>query len=258
MEKEKVKIEKLSSRAMNYLKFLIYGRSGTGKTTLASTSPKPILLIDVNEKGTASILNVPDIYVSYITEWDEFETLYLHLKEKESANKYKTVIIDTITSLQDLAIKKVSGEPTTPLTQREWGIVSNMLKTWLLAYRDLPFNVGFIAQDRIIASEEEADEGVISPDWGPRVMPSVASIACASVDLIGYTFIREKEVKDENKKTKISYQYCLRIGPHQRITTKVRKDITKGGEIPQIIVNPKIDYLYNLIFGEGKNETNKS
>ena len=34
--------------------FLFYGKSGTGKTTLAGTFPKPLFL-DVNENGTSSV-----------------------------------------------------------------------------------------------------------------------------------------------------------------------------------------------------------
>ena len=32
----------------------LYGRPGTGKTTIACTAPKPMLLVDIKDKGTDS------------------------------------------------------------------------------------------------------------------------------------------------------------------------------------------------------------
>jgi len=38
-----------------HAKLLIYGEQGTGKTTFAGTAEGPILFVDCNERGTASI-----------------------------------------------------------------------------------------------------------------------------------------------------------------------------------------------------------
>ena len=43
----------------NAISALFYGRSGTGKTTLSATFPKPLLILDIAEKGTDSICVVP-------------------------------------------------------------------------------------------------------------------------------------------------------------------------------------------------------
>ena len=43
------------------LVMLVYGPSGKGKTHFSSTFPKPILVIDVNEKGTDTIKGIPGI-----------------------------------------------------------------------------------------------------------------------------------------------------------------------------------------------------
>ena len=60
--------------------FLFYGRSGTGKTTLAGTFPTPILILDIGDKGTDSISDIEDCYVWEITEWDDIEIAYYYLK----------------------------------------------------------------------------------------------------------------------------------------------------------------------------------
>ena len=50
--------------------FLFYGKSGTGKTTLAGTFPKPLFL-DINENGTSSVDN-KEAQVISIKSYDDF------------------------------------------------------------------------------------------------------------------------------------------------------------------------------------------
>ena len=81
---------------------LFYGRAGTGKTTVASSFPKPLLHLDIREKGTDSIADVEDVDTIQVNSWDEFEQIYWYLASAE--NKYKTVVIDAVSQLQDFAV----------------------------------------------------------------------------------------------------------------------------------------------------------
>src|SRR5512139_789011 len=92
-----------------YLKVLVYGRSGTGKTTFIGTAPKPLLILDVREQGTTSIRSREDTFVLRLEEWDELEEIYWYLAGS-GKDRFKTVAIDTVTPLQDLALKKVTGD----------------------------------------------------------------------------------------------------------------------------------------------------
>ena len=49
------------SESVGSLSLLIYGKSGTGKTAFSATLPKPILLLDIREKGTDTIASVEGI-----------------------------------------------------------------------------------------------------------------------------------------------------------------------------------------------------
>lgn len=234
------------------LAVLLYGRSGTGKTTVASSFPKPLLLLDVREKGTDSVANVKGGHVGSITEWDEFESMYWYLKK--GGHPYKTVVIDQVSQLQDLAIRKAletnKKEATDPVAKRDFGVASGLMKTWLLDYRDLideDINVVFIAHDRSIGGEEDAQGDQIEPSIGPRLMPSIASFLNGSVKIIGNTFIRERFEVKGNRKVR-SIDYGIRVGPHAYYTTKMRSPV--GIASPAVIVNPTYEKMRAALKGE--------
>src|SRR5690606_25091329 len=87
------------SEMSSHLSVLFYGRSGTGKTTLACSFPNPLLL-DIKEEGTDSVSDVPGKGIS-INSWDEFEQIYWFLEGGK--HNFDSVIIDTVTSLSQLA-----------------------------------------------------------------------------------------------------------------------------------------------------------
>lgn len=242
------------SVASSAMSALVYGRSGTGKTTFASTWPKPILLIDIREKGTESIANVKDVDVVQLENWQQFEEVYWMLKDGDS--KYKTVVVDQLTQLQDLAIaqamKDDGKDPDDQISKRNWGQGAGLMKTWCLNYRDLVdlgINVVLLAHDR--AKEgEEGDEDQIEPSVGARVMPSVASFINGAVSIIGNTFIRESFSIEKNRRVR-SVEYAMRLGPHAYYTTKTRTPV--GINPPEWIENPSYEKIVAIV--RGKSET---
>lgn len=233
------------------LAVLLYGRSGTGKTTISATFPKPLYLLDVREKGTDSIANVEGVDVSQIEEWEQFEDIYWWLEK--GGHGYQTVVIDQITQLQDLAISKCMDdgkkEAGDVISKRIWGQSAGMMKTWLLNYRDLidkGVNIVFIAHDRSDGGSEDADDQ-IDPSVGARVMPSVASFVNGSVKFIGNTFIRETSEIVGNKRKRRA-EYGMRIGPHALYTTKTRSPV--GFKAPEVLMNPSYDSIVAVMRGE--------
>ena len=223
---------------------LVYGRSGTGKTTFAATFPKPALLIDVREKGTDSVSNVEGLDIIQVDTWAEFEEVYWYLKQEK---KYKSVIIDQVSQLQDVCVEGVMKEEGKgAMSQRTWGTASGLLKTWLLNYRDLiddGINVCFLAHDRTTDSDADSEDQ-IDPSVGPRLMPSVAGTLNGSVKAIGCTYIREVLLEGEVRKV----EYGMRLGPHSTYITKLR--VPQGGTVPESIFNPSYDRMMKLMSGE--------
>lgn len=226
------------------LSALFYGRSGTGKTTLACTFPGPILLLDFRERGTDSVYDVEDLDIINITDWDLVDPVFWYIKNH--VTKYKTVVIDQVSAMQDLCQAKVmQEEEKTQMSQRLFGEVSNRMKTWLLNYRDLTddgINVVFLAHDRQSSTESEDDEQ-IDPSIGARLMPSVAGTLNGAVKVIGNTYIRERfgPRDKETKKRERNVDYGIRVGPHGVYVTKIRA--LKGTDVPESILDPTYEKI---------------
>lgn len=244
--------------------FVLYGRSATGKTTLAGSFPKPLLYLDIRDRGGRSIMDVKGIKQKQIREYAEFEETSEWLKRNPT--KYQSVIVDTVSQLQELVLKERGGEKNKEhrrsgdwgsMTRREWGDVSALMKDAIINLRDLQdegMNIVFVAQDRVFNFDEEEDQGtddMLMPEVGPYLIPSVAKVLNASVTVIGNTFIRERTVKREVKgkvRERKEVQYCLRIGPNPVYTTKVRKP--RKFIPPSVIVDPSYEDILAIMQGE--------
>lgn len=248
----------------NHRSWVIYGRSGSGKTTLASTFPTPMLYVNVRDNGTDSIADVKGISVYEVADVEDVEELRLFLA-KDKGKTYKTLVIDTMSQLQEVYVEEVvatnkkrksekrAGEWGS-MTKQDWGQVASEMKALVIELRDLPMEVVFIAQDRTFNVDDDDDGGAnqLMPEIGPRLMPSVAGVMNAAVHVVGCTFVRRKitTTKSEKSNKKISKEsmvYCLRVGPNPVFVTKVRKP--KSVTAPDFIENPTYDDLIDVIEG---------
>ena len=244
------------SKANQAISALLYGRSGTGKTTLSGTFPGPLLVLDIGERGTGSISDVKGAKVLKINEWKDFEDVYFELKK--GGHSFESVSVDSLHALQALAInhvkKQAKKSDDDQTSQRDFGQAGALMQQWIRNYRDLvddDMNIVFLAHDRVHEYEGEDDE-MITPEVGPRLMPAVASCAVGSVNVVGYTMIKQtvSEKKKLGQKAESKIEYCLRIGPHPLYTTKIRTD--KNNHTPEFIVDPTYDKLVSVIKGEEK------
>ena len=227
----------------------IYGRAGTGKTTLVASFPKPILILDVRDEGTDSIVDQKDVFVAVINSWDDFEEVLADLQR--NPDQFKTVAIDTITQLQQILVEgitagknlkgKRAGDWGT-LTKSDWGTISAMMKSTIMNIRSLPMETVFIAQERIFDLEDEDEE--ISSEVDPQLSPSVSSHLCASVTVILNCFIRQKEKKGKKLK---KAEFCIRLGPNESYITKVRNP--KSAIVPGVMADIGYPEILEIIKG---------
>lgn len=242
------------------IKLSLYGRSGTGKTTLACTFPKPLLLIrpEQLEDGRRSVYNVKGVFEAGVRKGDEVVDLVNFVKDTTEGARYKTVVFDNLTALQDLVLAEVLGKDVLPAqlsfgvaAREQWATTALMTKEILRSLLSLDTHVVVIAQEKSLEQEETSD--LLMPSVVSALMPSVVGYLNPAVDYIGQTFLRKEKTKTKTviagKEKEVEretgrIEYCLRIGPHPVFTTKFRAP--KGVTLPEVIVDPdyaKIDSL---------------
>ena len=137
------------------VKLLLYGLSGAGKTTMIKTFPNlnKTLVIDI-EKGLKSLgnLKVDSILINSLAE---FNDLCKELKTDTIQNRYETIVIDSLTELQQYMINTICEEKKTNiLTIGDWGIIANKCSRMIRWLRDLDYNIFVIAGAEENSKEE--------------------------------------------------------------------------------------------------------
>lgn len=267
-------MQKLTAEHDGNLKILIFGRSGTGKTTLWGSFPGPILVL-VTSGGLKSgeclslkdkkLLAKKDIFVHYIkdtTEMDEF------VAKQAETNKYRTIVSDHITGFQDRVLAEILDIEDLPV-QKSWGLASQQqyqqctaqCKEHFKRMLNLDCNVVFIAQERDFNNDEESRSGGINPYVSAALTPSLVGFVNSSCDYLIQTLIRPKMIEKKmvvgvGKKQKTSVklvpdgdkkEYVARIAPHDVVMTKFR--VPKGHKMPEFLIDPSYDKIMALISG---------
>jgi phage nucleotide-binding protein len=234
-------IEDITAESEDHIKALFYGPNGTGKTTVAGTFPGPVLVLDCNEKGTKVLVGTGS-KKRLVTTFDMFQMAYWYLKDGK--HPYKTVVIDTVTNLAEITMRSILGEDVTRMPHKgDYGANSQILKRWLLDFRNLPMNVVFICQEK-----RDSDDDIESETASvyPQLSPAVRGILGGGVDVIGNTYI--KEVDDSENPGKVKVKFCMRIGPNSKYLAKCRTP--RGAKCPASIVNPSYAALRKIMRGE--------
>lgn len=249
---EKAKRKVSAADEFDFLKLLVYGMNGKGKTWLGATGPKP-LIVDCNERGTLSVRHFKDVQKFEVETWTDIDLAYWYLHKGD--HDRQTVVIDTVSSLQSLCMKFVLGDeasrdpskdPMMP-SKREYGKVAELMKTVILNFRNLPMHVVFLAQERrgFVEDDEEA------PEVFPNVSPSIRDSLTAGVDIIGRVYVKEvlqvrKGETKGGKPRKVAVpEYRLWIGPSERYVTKDRSN----AGLPKVIKDPTVTGILKSITG---------
>lgn len=221
------------------LKILLYGPSGTGKTSLASTAStveelSPILYIDL-ERGTAPTAKYGDLDNMIIVQpasYKEFADLLVKIGGAKD-KPFKTVIIDTIDRLQELI--KVHFTALNP---------KDSFAMWAATYDrvlDLVNKIAFDLSLNIICITHESREvteterlSLIGPAFeGKQSFKKLPSI----FDLIGR--MTWEDVGDNEEENLV---VVLNVKSSSSILTKTRFD-----NMPPMIGNPTMSKIMKWV-----------
>lgn len=230
------------------LSLVIYGRNKTGKTVFACSSGLKTLVIDCNERGTASVRHFKNVSVYRIARWEDLDPIYWLLRSGD--HEYEVIVIDTITMLSQVCMRWVLKEdsdrdfnrdPKTP-DQRSWGKLGEHIKDTIIKFRNLPYHVIFTAQEKETKTED--DDGTSTSLSHPELSPAPRSTLLSAVSIIGRIYVKETV----DKKGKKVHQRRMLLGPHD--------DFLAGNrfkELKYIEIDPTFGDFINRIYGDEKN-----
>lgn len=247
------------------LKVLVYGESGSGKTTIASSFPAPInwLICSGGDRpGELRSIDTPEnrkrIRPVVVTSFDQFRSEVEAVKKGDGT----TVVLDHASGFADLVLASIIGKPVP--AQKSWGLASQQQYGQLSlqckeAFRELlslPINVVILAQQRTFGGKDDgADPDLIKPTVGAALTPSVTGWLNPACDYVAQAYKRPRMVSRKRKiggeevvtvERDKGVEYCLRVGPHDVFMTKFR--VPGGVEVDEIVLG-KGDSAYQRIVG---------
>ena len=129
----------------------IYSMGGVGKTTLATTAPKPIFLDAENGTKALGARGI-DVPIINLKSWADVAEAWGMIKDSK---EYETVVIDPIGSFLDLLVESVRGGADMNL--KKWGEAKDRMRRFIITVKDSGKHVAFIAHEK----EEKDDDQVL-------------------------------------------------------------------------------------------------
>ena len=135
------------------VKVLIYGASGSGKTSFAGTAPNVIWA--AAEKGLLSVAHTNPQYKEIKSVQDLKD---LHTFLNAGGHGYETVVIDTITELNERIKEDLERKRGGQMQIRDWGTLAKQIRGVLRDFADLNMHVIFLAQESVVKDDERIEK----------------------------------------------------------------------------------------------------
>lgn len=209
------------------IKALVYGQPGIGKTTLALSTPQPLLLDFDGGIHRVNPMHQGDTV--QISSWEDVENVL-----SEDLYAYKTLIIDTAGKMLDfMSAYLIKNDPK--LAKRDgslqlqgYGARKVMFVNFLKRVAMMGKHLVFVAHDK---EEKDGDQKIIRPEIGG----SSAGDLVRELDLVGY-------MEAVGKKRTISFDPC------EKFYGKNTCDLASLIELPD--VREKANALLSSIFSD--------
>lgn len=165
---------------------MVYGAGGVGKTTFASTAPKP-LLVDCENGAKYFGLRGIEMDVAKVNSWSDMEGLF----DIAKSGQYETIIIDPIGELMEKLKRFMIAKADRKLVQSDgspsmagWGWLKDTMRSTIKILRDSGVNLLLIAH-----VDEKGDEDKLVKR--PMIMTKLSDEIVNMVDIVGYMTVAD-------------------------------------------------------------------
>lgn len=241
------------------ISILIHGASKAGKSTLTSTAPSPLLVIDAEGSWkfirTAGFnTNIPlrktvwnpdqppprhdgtwDVCYVSVTGWDTMRKIFAWLTQ--APHDFVSIILDSITELQRRLKQNISGDGLVK-GYDGWGMMLVQMDGLIRGFRDLTIAPGPV-RCVVFVAETREENG----KWRPYMQGQISVSLPYWVDICGYVYQSLLPDADGNLTKK---SVTLYIGSHPQFESGERIQ----GMLPDSIVNPNISAMMDTVYGK--------
>lgn len=186
-------IQPVGSRSRNIV-MLVYGEHGVGKTTFAARAPDPLFVL-IEPTGDDSLLGHPTAQKVEVFNWTDLEPVYAYLMQPATSKRFQTIVIDTLSEMQELAIRKVIGrtgrtdrsrlitDESKQLTMQQWGEVGRYMSEIIRKLILLSDRYHVILLGQLKMQTDERGNKYLGPDLSPasikpaeRLLPIIGQL----------------------------------------------------------------------------------
>ena len=239
------------------LSLLIHSPSKAGKSTLASTAPLPMLVLDVEGSWrfirTAGFKGAPlrikywkpmseacpqwdgtwDVVVATVRDYGTMEMVYRHLTQRP--HQFVTVVVDSVTEVQRRCRTNLKG--TEQMQIQDWGVLLTQMDGLVRGYRDLTLDDSSVRCVIFVSETKMRDV-----QWRPYAQGQLADSMPYWLDVLGWltTIFTDDANGQPTVKRKV-----LRIGsgnPQFYAGERVQ------GLLPDDILDPNVTQMINAVF----------
>lgn len=250
------------------LSMLVHGHSKVGKSTLTSTAPLPILVLDaegswrfIRKRGfTGTPLRVRewnpmltppprhnrtgenplgdwDVIHVTVRDWMVLRRVYDWLTQ--SVHDFTSVVLDSISEVQRRCKANIAG--TEQMQIQDWGKLLTMMDSLIRSYRDLNLVPGGTVRCVVFVAESRLSNNKLRPYMQGQIDTSLPYW----VDVCGYLYVEEELDPAATTPGGTRKVRKLLVGPHPQYESGERVQ----GLLPDIVREPNIAGMMCTVFG---------
>lgn len=223
--------------------WVLWGKSGTGKTHFISTLPKPILYIQIGDDGSNTIADVEGIKAIRAGTMERLKQIG---EELQKDTKYASIAVDTFSLITNVWIDANAIQKKKKMTQQMWGDLKVATEELIKIFHS-------VAENHIVAlSCHEASDPIegmddeVIPDFSPNTTKG-ARIYLQGMANYGlhFTKVNKTIVSKKTGEEKEVVRYAVHLGANPYYWTKLQiKDTIK---VPEMVINPSYDKILAII-----------
>jgi len=189
-----------------FVNICLHGEPGVGKSVLAASTPKTLLLLNDADESSAAAELGSTAHKWVINTIEDMEQAYEYVRH-EGYKEYEWVWIDNLTLLQEQFMDQVMEQLVADKPHRnrwvpdmhEYLVVQNQVGTYIRYFRAIPIHFGWTAH---CMRTEDEDGHVLYTPMIQGGQGALSQKLCGYMNVVGHlSAIRNKEGDTERKLT---------------------------------------------------------